>query len=125
MQENFEIIDIKKDIAILKSQRDPACKSCSAKNSCGIKILSSFNNNIFKIKLPAGNKAEKGGTIALEISNSELFLRAFQLYLMPLLSMFLTVYIINALFTEKEIYQILFGFIAFVVNILLLKFYLK
>jgi len=125
MKENFEIIDIEKDIAMLKSKRDSSCQSCSVKNSCGIKILSSLNYNFFKFKLPSKNKFKMGDTISLEIANSEIFFRAFQLYLMPLLSMFLAAYMAGMIFIDKEIYQILFGVIAFFVNIMLLKLYLK
>lgn len=122
MKENFEVIDIEKEIMILKSKREAGCHSCSVKNTCGTGILSSFNSNF---RLPLKDKVKKGDIISLEMANAEIFFRAFQLYLMPLLSMFLFAYIAGIFFAEKEVYQIFFGFIAFFVNIVLLKFYLK
>jgi len=61
----------------------------------------------------------------LEISSSELFFRAFQLYLMPLLALFFGAYFSSLFFPVNDVAQALSGLAAFSLSLILLKLYLK
>ena len=88
MKEKFEVIEIENQTMTLKVNRSGGCNSCSASGGCGTGILANYfdHYSIFNKPLQAG--VSVGDQVELEISSAELFWRAFQLYLLPLLALF-------------------------------------
>ncbi|HIF89741.1 MAG TPA: Fis family transcriptional regulator [Candidatus Thioglobus sp.] len=125
MKEDFEIIEIKQDWMILKAQRQSGCQTCESKSACGTGVLSGFFAGFSQFKKPLQKDAQMGDVITLEIAASELFFRAFQLYLMPLLALFCGAYFSTLLFPANDIVQALMGLGAFALSLIFLRVYLK
>ncbi|MGE4594816.1 MAG: SoxR reducing system RseC family protein [Gammaproteobacteria bacterium] len=125
MKEDFEIIEIRQDWMLLKAQRQSGCQTCESKSTCGTGVLSGFFAGFSQFKKPLQQGAKRGDVITLEIASSELFFRAFQLYLMPLLSLFFGAYFSTLLFPANDIIQALMGIGAFALSLIYLKVYLK
>ena len=125
MKEDFEIIEKRQDWMLLKAQRQSGCQTCESKSTCGTGVLSGFFAGFSQFKKPLQQGAKRGDVITLEIASSELFFRAFQLYLMPLLSLFFGAYFSTLLFPANDIIQTLMGIGAFALSLIYLKVYLK
>ena len=125
MQEDFQIIEIKHNTMVLKAQRQEGCNSCASKSACGTGVLSGFFAGFSVFRRPLKKGAKAGDIITLEISSSELFFRAFQLYLMPLLALFFGAYFSSLFFPVNDVAQALSGLAAFSLSLILLKLYLK
>lgn len=125
MKEDFEIIEIRQDWMLLKAQRQSGCQTCESKSTCGTGVLSGFFASFSQFKKPLQQGAKTGDVITLEIASSELFFRAFQLYLMPLLALFFGAYFSTLLFPANDIVQALMGIGTFALSLIFLKVYLK
>jgi len=125
MKEDFEIIEIRQDWMLLKAQRQSGCQTCESKSTCGTGVLSGFFASFSQFKKPLQQGAKAGDVITLEIASAELFFRAFQLYLMPLLALFFGAYFSTLLFPANDIVQTLMGLGAFALSLIFLKVYLK
>jgi len=66
-----------------------------------------------------------GDFVTLHISSGELFYRAFQLYILPLLTLFIGALLGAELFPTNELWQIGFGLIGFFAALLFTKYFLK
>jgi len=88
-------------------------------------VLSGFFAGFSQFKKPLQKDAQMGDVITLEIASSELFFRAFQLYLMPLLALFCGAYFSAFLFPANDIVQALMGLGTFTLSLIFLKAYLK
>jgi sigma-E factor negative regulatory protein RseC len=125
MKEDFEIIEIRQDWMLLKAQRQSGCQTCESKSTCGTGVLSGFFAGFSQFKKSLQQGVKTGDVITLEIASSELFFRAFQLYLMPLLALFFGAYSSTLLFPSNDVIQTLIGLSAFVLSLVFLKVYLK
>ena len=74
---------------MLKVNRSGSCNSCYASNSCGTRILSNYFEHYSTFTKPKNLGVSVGEFITLEVTEKELFLCAFQLYLLPLIALFL------------------------------------
>jgi sigma-E factor negative regulatory protein RseC len=66
-----------------------------------------------------------GDFVTLEISSSELFSRAFMLYIFPILALFIGSYVGMGISPTTELWQIGFGFVGFITALLLTKYFVK
>lgn len=125
MKEKFEVIEIKNQTMTLKVNRSGGCNSCSASGGCGTGILANYfdHSSIFNKPLQSGILV--GDMVTLEISSAELFWRAFQLYIMPLLVLFMGAGIGVVYFPQHELWQIAFGFSGFFGTLILTKYFIK
>ncbi|MEO1940552.1 MAG: SoxR reducing system RseC family protein [Candidatus Thioglobus sp.] len=125
MKEKFEVIEIENQAMILKVNRSGGCTGCSASGACGTGILANYfdHYSVFSKPLQAG--VVIGDVVTLEISASELFWRAFQLYIVPLLELFAGSGLGLAYFPENEFWQIAFGFSGFIGSLMLTKYFIK
>ena len=122
MKEDFEVIEITRDSMTIKADRQSGCNSCSSKSACGTGVLSDLFSGFSLIKRPLQKGVKAGDTITLEISSKELFLRASQLYLMPLLALFVGAYLSNLFFPSNDIVQTLVGLSSLAASLVLLRF---
>ena len=125
MKEDFQVVEITHDSMIIKSNREVGCSSCSAKNACGTGVLSDLFSSFSLFKKPLQNGVKAGDMITLEISSKELFLRASQLYLMPLLALFIGASISNIFYPANDVIQTFVGLSSLFVVLLFLKLSLK
>lgn len=125
MKAQFEVIEINDDRMKLKTQSGDACTSCSASGACGTSVLSKYFGSLSIIEKPLAPNTKIGDQLMLEISSRELFWRAFQLYMLPILMLFVGAYIAKDVFLMNELGQIISGFLAFSSTILLLKYAIK
>ena len=125
MKEKFEVIEIHNQTMKLKVDRSGGCQSCSASGSCGTGVLAKYFEHYSVFNKPLQNDVSIGDFVVLEISSSELFYRAFQLYILPLLALFIGSYIGMIFAPETEFWQIGFGIISFIGTLLLVKFLAK
>lgn len=125
MKEKFEVIEIENTTMVLKVNRSSGCHSCSASAGCGTGILASAFGHATTFNKPLEPGVAVGDYITMQISSSELFYRAFQLYMLPLLALFMGALIGAELFPKNELWQIGFGSIGFIGTLLFTKYFLK
>ena len=125
MKAQFEVIEINDDRMKLKTNSGDACSSCSASGACGTSVLSKYFGSLSVVEKPLTPNTKIGDQLVLEISSTELFWRAFQLYILPILALFISTYIAKDVFLLNELGQIISGFLAFSGTILLLKYAIK
>ncbi len=119
--EKFIIVSIKDNCAYLQKTTNTGCDSCNANNTCGVGILAKYFNS-YKIKQPLQEGQKIGDIITLKISMAELFYRATQLYILPLLALFLGAIIAREIFPAQDVWQIIFGLSGFFISFIALKF---
>ena len=125
MKEDFEVIEITRDSMTIKADRQSGCISCSSKSACGTGVLADLFSGFSLFKRPLQKGVKAGDTITLEISSKELFLRASQLYLMPLLALFVGAYLSNLFFPSNDIVQTLVGLSSLAASLVLLRFLIR
>ena len=125
MKEDFQVIEITHDSMIIKSNREGGCNSCSSKNACGTGVLSDLFSSFSLFKKPLQKGVKAVDMITLEISSKELFFRASQLYLMPLLALFAGASISSMFFPANDVIQTFVGLSSLFVVLLFLKLLLK
>ena len=125
MKEDFQVVEITHDSMIIKSNREVGCNSCSSKNACGTGVLSGLFSSFSLFKKPLQNGVKAGDMITLEISSKELFLRASQLYLMPLLALFVGASISNIFYPANDVIQTIVGLSSLSAVLLFLRHSLK
>ena len=125
MKEDFQVVEITHDSMIIKSNREVGCSSCSSKNACGTGVLSGLFSSFSLFKKPLQNGVKAGDMITLEISSKELFIRASQLYLMPLLALFVGASISNIFYPANDVIQTFVGLSSLSAVLLFLRHSLK
>ncbi len=125
MKEQFEVIALESETMTLKVNRSGGCHSCSASSSCGTGILANYFDHYTNFNKPVQSGVSVGDFVTLEISSSELFSRAFMLYIFPILALFIGSYAGMSLFPATELWQISFGILGFIVALLLTKYFVK
>ena len=125
MKEDFQVVEITHDSMTIKSNREVGCNSCSSKNACGTGVLSGLFSSFSLFKKPLQNGVKAGDMITLEISSKELFLRASQLYLMPLLALFVGASISNIFYPANDVIQTFVGLFSLSAVLLFLRHSLK
>ena len=125
MKEDFQVVEITHDSMIIKSNREVGCNSCSSKNACGTGVLSGLFSSFSLFKKPLQNGVKAGDMITLEISSKELFLRASQLYLIPLLALFVGASISNIFYPANDVIQTFVGLSSLSAVLLFLRHSLK
>lgn len=125
MKEQFEVIALENETMTLKVNRSGGCHSCSASNGCGTGILANYFDHYSVFNKPVQDGVVVGDFVTLEISSSELFSRAFMLYIFPILSLFAGSAIGMSLFPATELWQISFGLAGFIGALLLTKYFVK
>ena len=125
MKEKFEVIEIENTTMVLKVNRSGGCHSCSASAGCGTGILASAFGHATTFNKPLEPGVAVGDFVTMQISSSELFYRAFQLYMLPLLALFMGALFGVELFPMNELWQIGFGSIGFIGALLFTKYFLK
>ena len=125
MKEDFQVVEITHDSMTIKSNREVGCNSCSSKNACGTGVLSGLFSSFSLFKKPLQNGVKAGDMITLEISSKELFLRASQLYLMPLLALFVGASISNIFYPANDVIQTFVGLSSLAAVLLFLRHSLK
>ncbi len=125
MREDFEVIEISSSSMTLKANRQSTCNVCTSKEVCGTGILSGLFGGYSLFKKPLKNGVKEGDILTLEISSKELFFRAMQLYLLPILGLFAGAYLSELIFPLNDIVQALIGLSSFLLVLLLLKVLIK
>jgi sigma-E factor negative regulatory protein RseC len=125
MKEQFEVIEVENQTMTLKVNRSSGCNSCSAQSGCGTGILAKYFEHYSVFNKPLKTGVSVGDLVTLEISSTELFYRAFQLYMMPLLALFAASILGDNLYPNQEGIQIVFAFSGFFASLLLTKYFVK
>jgi sigma-E factor negative regulatory protein RseC len=125
MKEHFKVIEIDNQTMKLKVNRSSGCHSCEASNGCGTGILANYFEQYTVFNKPLQSGVTVGDFITLEISSSELFYRAFQLYILPLFALFAGGIIGDKVYLASEEMQILLAFIGFFTSLLVTKYFTK
>ncbi|BBB22530.1 sigma-E factor negative regulatory protein RseC [Abyssogena phaseoliformis symbiont OG214] len=125
MKEQFEVIEIDNEMMTLKANQTGGCHSCEASSGCGTGILANYFNHYSVFNKPYQSGVSVGDFVTLEISSSELFLRAFTLYIAPILALFLGGAIGVALFPQQEFWHILFSGIGFIAALFSCRWFFK
>ena len=125
MREDFEVIEISSNSMTLKANRQSSCSVCTSKGVCGTGVLSGLFSGYSLFKKPLKNGVKEGDIVTLEISSKELFFRAMQLYLFPILGLFAGAYLSEFIFPLNDIAQALMGLSTFLLVLLLLRALIK
>ncbi len=119
MKEQFEVIALENKTMTLKVNRSGGCHSCSASSGCGTGILANYFDHYSTFNKPIQNGVSVGDFVTLEISSSELFSRAFILYIFPLLALFLVGAVFAYFVPDNEPLQIFFSMLGLILALLL------
>ncbi len=125
MKERFEVIAMVDEIMTLKVNRSGGCSSCSASSGCSAGILSDYFDHFTSFNKPLRDGVSVGDFVTLEIPSSEIFSRAFMLYIFPIFALFVGSSVGMHLFPETELWQIGFGIVGFIWALLLTKYFVK
>lgn len=125
MKEKFEVIEVDNEVMTLKVNRAGGCHSCSANSSCGTGILAQYFNRYSEFNKPVQSGVSVGDFVTLEVASSVLFLRAFMLYIFPILALFVGSYAGMSGYPDTELGQISFGIIGFIGALLVTKYFVK
>ena len=106
MKSDFQVVKIENNQMFLNVGNKNSCGSCAANKSCGTGVLARYFDHFNTIAYPLRPGVKEGDLISLEISNKTLFLRAFALYIAPLLVVFFALFIMQ-IFEFIESIQIL------------------
>ena len=99
MRSKFKIISITADHMLIEPQLTPTCTTCNSKSSCV--SLPSFKKKKFTI--PAKSGVVVGDFIIFEIPNKTLYSRAFFVYILPLIFLFVSAQISNIFYPFNEL----------------------
>lgn len=125
MKKEFEVIKIDGGFMTVKADFSGTCTSCSVKKGCGSGILADLLGRRDELIMPLKNGAVVGGFVSLEVSSKLLFLQAFILYILPLLSLFLFGFLASIIFPEQELLQVIAGLFGLVLVLLWVKLFFR
>jgi sigma-E factor negative regulatory protein RseC len=97
MKSDFQVVKIENNQMFLNVGNKNSCGSCAANKSCGTGVLARYFDHFNTIAYPLRPGVKEGDLISLEISNKTLFLRAFALYIAPLLVVFIALFVMQIL----------------------------
>jgi sigma-E factor negative regulatory protein RseC len=109
MKQEFEVIEVE-NMRMRLAQPKQGCNHCSLNSGCGVGILGKYLSKPLYVSLQQGIKA--GDSVSLEISNKTLFQHAFFLYILPLLVLFLVVFLAEY-YSLREPWQVGLGLLSF------------
>ena len=120
MKSDFQVVKIENNQMFLNVANKNSCGSCAANKSCGTGVLARYFDHFNTIAYPLRPGVKEGDLISLEISNKTLFLRAFALYIAPLLVVFFALFIMQ-IFEFIESIQILVSIVILLATFLTLR----
>ena len=120
MKSDFQIVKIENNQMFLNVGNKNSCGSCAANKSCGTGVLARYFDHFNTIAYPLRPGVKEGDIISLDISNKTLFLRAFALYIAPLLVVFITLFIMQ-IFEFIESIQILVSIVILIATFITLR----
>jgi sigma-E factor negative regulatory protein RseC len=120
MKSDFQVVKIENNQMFLNIGNKNSCGSCAANKSCGTGVLARYFDHFNTIAYPLRPGVKEGDLISLEISNKTLFLRAFALYIAPLLVVFFALFIMQ-IFEFIESIQILASIVILLATFITLR----
>jgi sigma-E factor negative regulatory protein RseC len=120
MKSDFQVVKIENNQMFLNIGNKNSCGSCAASKSCGTGVLARYFDHFNTIAYPLRPGVKEGDLISLEISNKTLFLRAFALYIAPLLVVFIALFVMQ-IFEFIESMQILVSIVILLATFITLR----
>jgi len=120
MKSDFQVVKIENNQMFLNIGNKNSCGSCAANKSCGTGVLARYFDHFNTIAYPLRPGVKEGDLISLEISNKTLFLRAFALYIAPLLVVFIALFVMQ-IFEFIESIQILVSIVILLATFMTLR----
>ena len=120
MKSDFQVVKIENNQMFLNVGNKNSCGSCAANKSCGTGVLARYFDHFNTIAYPLRPGVKEGDLVSLEISNKTLFLRAFALYIAPLLVVFITLFVMQ-IFEFIESIQILVSIVILLATFITLR----
>ncbi|MEK9778856.1 MAG: SoxR reducing system RseC family protein [Gammaproteobacteria bacterium] len=120
MKSDFQVVKIENNQMFLNVGNKNSCGSCAANKSCGTGVLARYFDHFNTIAYPLRPGVKEGDLISLEISNKTLFLRAFALYIAPLLVVFIALFVMQ-IFEFIESIQILVSVVFLLATFITLR----
>ena len=120
MKSDFQVVKIENNKMFLNVDNKNSCGSCAANKSCGTGVLARYFDHFNTVAYPLRPGVKEGDLITLEISNKTLFLRAFALYIAPLLVVFITLFVMQ-IFEFIESIQILVSIVILLATFITLR----
>jgi sigma-E factor negative regulatory protein RseC len=120
MKSDFQVVKIENNQMFLNVGNKNSCGSCAANKSCGTGVLARYFDHFNTIAYPLRPGVKEGDLISLEISNKTIFLRAFALYIAPLLVVFIALFVMQ-IFEFIESIQILVSIVILLATFITLR----
>ncbi len=120
MKSDFQVVKIENNQMFLNVGNKNSCGSCAANKSCGTGVLARYFDHFNTVAYPLRPGVKEGDLISLEISNKTLFLRAFALYIAPLLVVFIALFVMQ-IFEFIESIQILVSIVILLATFITLR----
>ncbi len=97
--ENAQVVAIDGQYAVVQTQRRSACHACSVNRGCGIPVLNSLiPNRICSLKVLNPVHANIGDKVEIGVSESGLVKGALILYVLPLISVVVSIVAASVIF---------------------------
>ena len=116
IEESGIVMAVEQDAVWVATQRKTTCGSCSARMTCGQGLLTSMasGKKPHLIKVQTHQALREGDQVTLGISEDLLVRSAFLVYMLPLLVMFISALVANALNAAEPwiIFAAALGFVA-------------
>jgi len=122
IEETAVVIEVRGQQALLQTQRQSACQSCSVKSGCGTSTLSKVvGNRSSQFIVENTLQAQPGNQVIIAVNENALVQGSLLVYLLPLVLMLVAGVFAELLFSTEFI-TILFSLAGFVLPVLLVRY---
>ncbi|WP_027857921.1 SoxR reducing system RseC family protein [Marinobacterium jannaschii] len=100
LEESGRVIEVSGDEIWVETVRQSACSSCSARNSCGQKLLASVGQGkrfVVRVDNPDGHQVQQDDSVVIGVSEGSFMKASLLLYTLPLLMLILVALVLDSL----------------------------
>ncbi len=106
LEESGRVIEVKGDEIWVETVRQSACSSCSARNSCGQKLLASVGQGkrfVVRVDNPEEHRVAADDNVVIGVSEGSFMKASLLLYSVPLLVLILVAVVLDALGLQEPV----------------------
>ena len=127
IEEEATVVAVEGEYALLQTQRQSACQSCSVKKGCGTSVLSKVvGQRSSQIKVSNTLNVSVGDHVVLGIKENALVQGSLLVYALPLVFMLVFAVVaevwLSSIGISNELLIILFAVLGFVTSIFVIRF---
>ncbi len=121
IEETAEVVAVEGDIAVLRTERQSACNSCSVKSGCGTSVLSRVvGQRSSQVEVSNTLQLEVGERVVVAIEEQALVKGSLLIYLLPLLIMLVAGVVAEMLFA-REVVTLIAALSGLLISVVLVR----